>query len=75
MIKLKGNREMPELQKIAHAKSYIDKLANGVNPLDDTPIPEDDIANNVHLSRCFFLVSDILRQVLETRRRRILAKI
>ena len=65
MIKLKGNREMPELQKIAHAKSYIDKLANGVNPLDDTPIPEDDIANTVHLSRCFFLVSDILRQVLE----------
>ena len=56
---------MTELEKIAYAKSFIDKLANGINPLDDTPIPDDDIANNVRLSRCFFFVSDILRQVYE----------
>ena len=56
---------MTELEKIAHAKSFIDKLANGINPLDDTPIPDDDIANNVSLARCFFYVSDILRQVYE----------
>ena len=56
---------MTELEKIAYAKSFIDKLANGVNPLDDTPIPEGDIANNVRLSRCFFYVSDILRQVID----------
>lgn len=56
---------MTELEKIAYAKSFIDKLANGINPIDDTPIPEGDIANNVRLSRCFFYVSDILRQVCE----------
>ena len=56
---------MTELEKIAYAKSFIDKLANGINPLDDRPIPDDDIANNVRLSRCFFYVSDILRQVYE----------
>lgn len=56
---------MTELEKIAYAKSFIDKLANGINPLDNTPIPDDDIANNVRLSRCFFYVSDILRQVYE----------
>ena len=56
---------MTELEKIAYAKSFIDKLANGTNPLDDTPIPENDIANNVRLSRCFFYVSDILRQICE----------
>ena len=56
---------MTELEKIVYAKSFIDKLANGINPLDDTPIPDDDIANNVRLSRCFFYVSDILRQVYE----------
>ena len=56
---------MTELEKIAYAKSFIDKLANGINPLDDMPIPDDDIANNVRLSRCFFYVSDILRQVYE----------
>lgn len=56
---------MTELEKIAYTKSFIDKLANGINPLDDTPIPENDLTNNVRLSRCFFYVSDILRQVIE----------
>ena len=61
----KGVIIMTELEKIAYAKTFIDKLANGINPLDDTLIPDDDIANNVRLSRCFFYVSDILRQVYE----------
>lgn len=56
---------MTELEKIAYARSFIDKLANGINPLDDTPVPESDIVNNIRLSRCFFYVSDILRQVIE----------
>ena len=56
---------MTELEKIAYAKSFIDKLANGVNPIDDSTIPDGDVVNNVRLSRCFFYVSDILRQVIE----------
>ena len=57
---------MTELEKIAYARSFIEKLANGINPLDDTPVPENDIVNNVRLSRCFSYVSDILRQVCES---------
>lgn len=56
---------MTEIEKIAYAKVYIDKLANGINPLDDTPVSEEDVVNNVRLTRCFFFVSDILRQVVE----------
>lgn len=56
---------MTELEKIEYAKSFIDKLANGISPLDDTDIKEDDIVNNVRLSRCFFYVSDVLRQIIE----------
>ncbi len=56
---------MTELEKLEYTKSFIDKLANGINPLDDTPIPEGDLLNNVRLSRCMFYVSDILRQVIE----------
>lgn len=56
---------MTELEKIEYAKSFIDKLANGINPLDDSLVPDGDIVNNVRLSRCFFYVSDILRQVIE----------
>ena len=56
---------MTELEKIEYAKTFVDKLANGINPLDDTPIPEGDIVNHVRLSRCFFFVSDVLRQVID----------
>ena len=56
---------MTELEKIERAKMYMDKLANGINPIDDTMAPGDDIINNVRLSRCFFFVSDVLRQVIE----------
>ena len=56
---------MTELEKIEYTKGFIDKLANGINPLDDTPIPDGDLTNHVRLSRCFFYVSDILRRIIE----------
>lgn len=56
---------MTELEKIAYAKSFIDKLAEGINPIDGKKIPDGEAVNNVRLSRCFFYVSDILRQVIE----------
>ena len=62
---------MTEYEKIAYAKSFIDKLANGVNPLDDTPVPDDDIVNNVRLSRCFFYVSSILQREIERERKKL----
>ena len=56
---------MTELEKIAYAKSFLDKLANGINPIDGSVIPDNDVVNNVRLSRCFFYVSDVLRQVID----------
>lgn len=45
---------MTELEKIAYAKTYIEKLANGINPLTNQAVPDDDIINNVRISRCLF---------------------
>lgn len=45
---------MEEMEILKRAKSYIDCLANGINPLVNQPIKEDDLVNNVKLSRCFF---------------------
>ena len=56
---------MADLEVLKRAKIYMDKLANGINPIDNNPVDENDIVNNVRLSRCFFYVSDILRQVIE----------
>ena len=61
---------MTESEKILYAKTFIDKLANGINPLDDTAIPECDIVNNVRISRCLFYVSDVLKQVAKSEGKR-----
>lgn len=54
---------MTELEKIQYTKLFIDKLANGINPLNDEHIPENDLLNNVRISRCMFFVSAILDKV------------
>jgi len=56
---------MAEIAKLLHAKDYMDRLSNGIDPTNDDVLTRDSLVNNVNLSRCFFFVSDILRQVIE----------
>ncbi|MBR1927604.1 MAG: hypothetical protein IJ840_07670 [Bacteroidales bacterium] len=46
--------------KLKVAIDWINKLANGMNPLDGSTLPDSDIVNNVHISRCLFYVSRML---------------
>jgi hypothetical protein len=46
-----------ELDKQKRAKEYLDKLAEGIDPLTHEPLPQDTVLNNVRLARCFFYVS------------------
>lgn len=46
--------------KLKVAIDWINKLANGMNPLDGSALPDSDIVNNVHISRCLFYVSHVL---------------
>lgn len=46
---------MIDTDKLRIAKEWISKLANGINPLDNNLIKDEDIVNNVHISRCLFL--------------------
>lgn len=56
---------MSEIEKLERAKMFIENLANGISPIDGELIPEGEIVNNVHVSRCLFYVSDILDKVIE----------
>ena len=56
---------MTELEKMKKAKMYAEKLANGIDPINDVPVPDEDIINNVKISRCLFYISDILQQVID----------
>jgi len=56
---------MTELETLERAKMYLDKLANGIDPLTDCPAAEGDVIQQVRISRCLFYVSDVLRQLIE----------
>lgn len=51
------------LELLKHAKNYIEKMANGINPLTGENIPEDELLNNIRISRCLFYVNNILEEV------------
>ena len=56
---------MTELETLTRAQMYIEKMANGINPLDGTAVKDDDLLNNIRISRCLFFVSDTLKKVIE----------
>lgn len=56
---------MTELETMQRAKTYIDKLANGIDPLTDEVINDDSVINNVRISRCLFYVSGVIQGVID----------
>jgi len=56
---------MIEMAKLLDAKDYMDKLSNGIDPVGDDVLTKETLLDNISLSRCFFFVSDVLRQVIE----------
>ena len=53
---------MTELEKIQYTKSFVDQMANGVNPITGEPIPETDLLRHERISRCMQYVSNILQR-------------
>jgi hypothetical protein len=54
-----------EMDKLKRAKEYIEKLANGTDPITDKKLEQDSAINNERLSRCFLYVADVLRRVID----------
>lgn len=54
---------MIDKSKLKTAKDWVEKLANGINPLTLEPLKENEIVNNVHISRCLFFVREMLEKV------------
>lgn len=56
---------MTELETLQRAKMYMDKLAQGVDPISGQELPAESALNNVRLARCFFYVSGVLDKVIQ----------
>lgn len=54
---------MTELEIMQHAKDYLDKLAQGIDPLTGQEVPEDDMINNDRLSQEMFMLTNRAHKV------------
>lgn len=52
------------IELLKHAKNYIEKMANGINPLTNERVSDNDLINNIKISRCLFYVNNILGEVI-----------
>lgn len=54
---------MIDKDKVKVAKEWIELLAKGINPTTGEVVKDDDVINDVHISRCLFFVCEILKEV------------
>jgi hypothetical protein len=66
LILLMGEKGMDDLVKLERAKRYIDKLAKGIDPINNREMTEDTLLSNACLSRCFFYVSEVLGDLISS---------
>lgn len=55
---------MTQLEIIERAKMYLEKLSQGINPLDDSLIAAEDLLHNPRISKCLSFTADVLEDIL-----------
>lgn len=55
--------ESVDIKKLETAIIYLQRIADGNNPINNLPAAEDSVLNNPNVIRCMFFVKDILEEV------------
>ena len=54
-----------DMQKLEVAMKYIERIADGKNPVNNKPTEEDSVLNNPNVIRCMYFVKEVLAAVKE----------
>ena len=49
--------------KLDVAIKYVERIADGCNPVNNTPLDNNDILNNPNIIRCMYFIKDVLEEV------------
>ena len=49
--------------KLEVAIKYVERLADGCNPVNNVPLENGDILNNPNIIRCMYFIKDVLEEV------------
>lgn len=52
-----------DMQKLEVALKYIERIADGKNPVNNKPAESDSVLNNPNVIRCMYFVKDVLAAV------------
>lgn len=55
--------ETVDLVKLETAIKYVERIAEGNNPVNSMPLEEDAVLNNPNVVRCMFFVKEVLEEV------------
>lgn len=50
-------------QKLDKAIIYVDRIANGFNPVNNRLVENDSVLNNPNVIRCMYFIKDVLKEV------------
>lgn len=56
---------MTEIEIMQRAKLYLDKMANGIDPISDKAVSDNDCIKQIKVSRCLIYVSNILKKIID----------
>lgn len=52
-----------EQSKLDVAIKYVERIADGCNPVNNVPLENDDVLNNPNIIRCMHFIKDVLEEV------------
>lgn len=52
-----------EQAKLEVAIKYVERIADGCNPVNNVPLENDDVLNNPNVIRCMYFIKDVLEEV------------
>lgn len=52
-----------DLSKLDVAIKYIERMADGCNPVNNTPLENEDVLNNPNIIRCMYFIKEVLEEV------------
>lgn len=55
-----------DLEKLEVAMKYIDRMADGKNPVKNLPVENDSILNNPNVIRCMYFIKEVLTAVKDS---------
>ena len=55
--------EKVDLTKLNVAIRYVERIADGCNPVNNIPLEETDVLNNPNIIRCMYFIKEVLEEV------------